>query len=419
MKSLFVKIVEILNWSKMNIKLFQSLEDLLTEKNNFKFTISNLISNNLKSFYARTGKFNLQKKVKRPFQIQNLEPFEEEYLLIEKNNKIIAMLIFSLIYQTKNTYWISGVYVLKKYRGQKLCNHMIKHLINFKIGYIFKLAVASYNKPAIKCYEHIGFVIKKHLFLGKSESFLMEYNNTRITRIVSERLMQPEKNEILALYNLLKIPSYRKLLNDLVKNLNLTQSMEIIILNLNSPPLVNGIMKKIKFLTGISESHYFIEETEKILLNETINDYKLFYGSISNISFEKETFDVSLIYLTLQYCKNYTEIMTDLIRVSKNKIYIIEPQWTKINLENLDNKNIELINDKIKKEIINYNIIELIKKFLDIKKIRFKTKEFFIEWDNFKDFEKLLMFNLGKIFNDPSVNKFTGRLPIILFKIVK
>ena len=62
-----------------------------------------------------------------------------------------------------------------KFRGQGICQNMIKYIVKSSKKYIkkYELEVAENNIPAIKCYEKVGFkYIRKESF-SQSTSNLM------------------------------------------------------------------------------------------------------------------------------------------------------------------------------------------------------------------------------------------------------
>ena len=83
---------------------------------------------------------------------------QTKYSIIHKTNTIISTC--RLIYG-KNTGYINLVYTNPDYRGLKMCQNHIKHLIDLHKDSIktYELHVDKDNIPAIKCYENIGFEI--------------------------------------------------------------------------------------------------------------------------------------------------------------------------------------------------------------------------------------------------------------------
>ncbi len=81
-------------------------------------------------------------------------------LIYGENNNIISMC--RIIYNNEEGY-INMVYVNPKYRGLKICQIHMQHIINIhkNITNTFVLNVENTNIPAIKCYQAIGFKIMR------------------------------------------------------------------------------------------------------------------------------------------------------------------------------------------------------------------------------------------------------------------
>jgi ribosomal protein S18 acetylase RimI-like enzyme len=107
---------------------------------------------------------------------RDIEHFKLENLIIENINykdnvrmkgKLLLMLrnniLIGMLRAEKNinkTIFISSVHIKKEYRGKKLCNKLMKYIIDYyPENTIFTLTVVDTNIPAIKCYEKFGFKI--------------------------------------------------------------------------------------------------------------------------------------------------------------------------------------------------------------------------------------------------------------------
>lgn len=106
------------------------------------------------------------------------------YLIIYANRTIVATT--RLIYKATKGY-INLVCVNPKYRGKKICNHMMDLLFQiicdkFDDGTLakriktYELDVDTDNIPAIKCYEHAGFRTMKTRHNGfEKPTYVMVY----------------------------------------------------------------------------------------------------------------------------------------------------------------------------------------------------------------------------------------------------
>ena len=92
------------------------------------------------------------------------------YFIIYKNDEIVSMLRY--YYYIKKSYgYFNMVYTNPKFRGQGICQNMVKFIVESSKKYIkkYELSVAENNIPAIKCYEKVGFkYIRKANFSQQS-----------------------------------------------------------------------------------------------------------------------------------------------------------------------------------------------------------------------------------------------------------
>lgn len=86
------------------------------------------------------------------------------YLIFYTQNEVVTI---SRIFYKKKSGYINAVHTNKKYRGKGYCQKNLKKLTdlaNEKLGIEkFELEVEIDNIPAIKCYERVGFKIKKRI----------------------------------------------------------------------------------------------------------------------------------------------------------------------------------------------------------------------------------------------------------------
>jgi ribosomal protein S18 acetylase RimI-like enzyme len=124
------ELIELLRHNKTFIK---SLEDTIKiYRNDNKFIITHLISE-----YIISDPNSMTK-----------------YSVIYKKNVIVST--SRIIYNKKSGY-INLVYVNPEYRGQKICQNHIQHLIKLTNLTKYELHVLKDNISALKCYENIGF----------------------------------------------------------------------------------------------------------------------------------------------------------------------------------------------------------------------------------------------------------------------
>jgi len=98
---------------------------------------------------------------KHPFSITDFIKEDErltgKIIIFTENNNVISI---ARTIKLQDQYKISAVIVKESHRGKKLCQKMLKQLINsYDKNTKFTLSVLVDNTPAIKCYEKIGFKI--------------------------------------------------------------------------------------------------------------------------------------------------------------------------------------------------------------------------------------------------------------------
>ena len=143
-------IIEI-NKKKYNYKLFDTNEliELIKQDKKFIKSLENAIKirNNNKHFIITHLIDEYNKYYLKPNSIT-------KYSIIYEKNIIISTC--RIIYNKKLAY-INLVYVNPEYRGQKICQNHIQHLIKLIKLSKYELHVSKKNISAIKCYENIGF----------------------------------------------------------------------------------------------------------------------------------------------------------------------------------------------------------------------------------------------------------------------
>lgn len=95
------------------------------------------------------------------------------FFIIYKGKDIISTCRFLFNLDKKAAYF-NLIYTNAKYRGKKICQNNIKHMIDITNTYIkkYELEVAIENIPAIKCYQKNGFEIIKEN--SHSKEYLMQ-----------------------------------------------------------------------------------------------------------------------------------------------------------------------------------------------------------------------------------------------------
>ena len=141
---------ELIELSRHDKKFIKALEDTIKiYRNNNSFIITNLINEYINS---------------EPNTIT-------KYSVIYKRNVIVST--SRIIYNKKSGY-INLVYVNPEYRGQKICQNHIQHLIKLINLSKYELHVLKDNTPALKCYENIGFKKIKDV---EPNTYLMRLKN--------------------------------------------------------------------------------------------------------------------------------------------------------------------------------------------------------------------------------------------------
>jgi len=96
------------------------------------------------------------------------------YFIIYKKDEIVSMLRF--YYNIKKSFgYFNLVYTNPKYRGQGICQNMVRSIVELSKKYIkkYELSVVENNIPAIKCYEKVGFKYVRKVTSSQSTSNLM------------------------------------------------------------------------------------------------------------------------------------------------------------------------------------------------------------------------------------------------------
>jgi len=90
------------------------------------------------------------------------EPKRIIYKAAEENGKIAGMCELGAIDRRNGFASLCRIFVDKNFRGQGIAEMMIRKMINFAFGELnimrIELNVYTYNAPAYKCYEKLGFV---------------------------------------------------------------------------------------------------------------------------------------------------------------------------------------------------------------------------------------------------------------------
>jgi len=96
------------------------------------------------------------------------------YFVIYKNDEIVSMLRF-YYYIKKSFGYFNMVYTNPKFRGQGICQNMVKFIIDLSKKYIkkYELTVIENNIAAIKCYEKVGFkYVRKEALSQKTHNVM-------------------------------------------------------------------------------------------------------------------------------------------------------------------------------------------------------------------------------------------------------
>lgn len=138
----FFNTIELLIFFRHRDKLFNSIIRLMTQHRGRDFMLFDFVIET----YHRYQKYDQDVK----------------YLVAYNQDEVIT--ISRLFYKDKNGY-INAVHTNKKYRGKGYCQKNLKKLTDFANKKLrinkFELEVEINNIPAIKCYQNVGFQIKR------------------------------------------------------------------------------------------------------------------------------------------------------------------------------------------------------------------------------------------------------------------
>ncbi len=141
------------NNKKYKYKIFDTLDliDLIKHKHKFIESLENTIK-----LYRDEPNFHILDLVKEFIYSRTNEV--TIYFIVYKKNIIISTMRFYYNLKNKSGYF-NLVYTNPNFRGQKICQTNIAHMINLTKKYIIKyeLDVDIDNHAAIKCYENNGF----------------------------------------------------------------------------------------------------------------------------------------------------------------------------------------------------------------------------------------------------------------------
>lgn len=139
------------------------LVDLIRHNKKFIESLENTIK-----LYRESPNFHISNLVKewiyyRPDDITT-------YFIVYKKNVVISTMRFYYNLKNKSAYF-NLVYTNPDFRGQKICQTNIAHMVNLTKKYInkYELEVEINNIPALKCYENNGF--------KKIKKETLSYNN--------------------------------------------------------------------------------------------------------------------------------------------------------------------------------------------------------------------------------------------------
>lgn len=105
----------------------------------------------------------------------NYKPIINEFthnLIFKKDNKIVAFIIYTIIYENVE---IIDIFVLNEYRKENIGTKLLNKIINENLNKNITLEVNKNNIPALKLYEKLGFekvAIRKGYYNGE-DGFLM------------------------------------------------------------------------------------------------------------------------------------------------------------------------------------------------------------------------------------------------------
>jgi len=160
----------IINNNKYKYKIFDTygLIDIIRHDKKF----SNLFEDSVRKYRNVPHFFDIFQLVR---EYTTYRPDSElVYFIIYKKGEIVSMLRF--YYYIKKSYgYFNMVYTNPKFRGQGICQNMIKFIVESSKKYIkkYELEVVTINIPAIKCYEKVGFKYIRKVTFSQSSSNLM------------------------------------------------------------------------------------------------------------------------------------------------------------------------------------------------------------------------------------------------------
>jgi len=107
-------------------------------------------------------------------ELVNEDRPDTTYFIVYKKDVVSTLRLYYNL--EKKSGYINLVYTNPDYRGQKICQSNIAHMIQLTKKYIkkYELHVDVHNIPAIKCYEHNGFKIK----IKSKGEYLMRLTNS-------------------------------------------------------------------------------------------------------------------------------------------------------------------------------------------------------------------------------------------------
>jgi len=158
-----------INNKKYKYKIFDTLGLIDLIRNNKKFIES--LENAIK-LYRKDPSFEISNLVKE--WIYYRPDDTTTYFIVYKKDVIISTMRFYYNLDKKSGYF-NLVYTNPDYRGQKICQTNIEHIINLTNKYIknYELEVDITNIPAIKCYENNRFKKIKKYKMHNNEYYLL------------------------------------------------------------------------------------------------------------------------------------------------------------------------------------------------------------------------------------------------------
>ena len=157
------------NNKKYKYKIFDTLGLVDLIRHNKKFTES--LENAIK-LYRESPNFHISNLVKE--WIYYRPDDTTTYFIVYKKDVIISTMRFYYNLDKKSGYF-NLVYTNPDYRGQKICQTNIEHIINLTNKYMkkYELEVDVTNIPAIKCYENNGFKKIKKINYGNNQLYYL------------------------------------------------------------------------------------------------------------------------------------------------------------------------------------------------------------------------------------------------------